>query len=245
MADSAPTVVVGVDGSKAATDAARWAVDEAVSRDIPLRLVYVVAPPDSQPRWVHDGRLAAARAVLHDARRAVEATGEQVKIEGEILWGSPLVKLMEESRSAAMICVGSIGLNHAARGVGSLSANLAASALCPVAVIRRPAGRPATAELGRVIVPADNAILAGAGGYVVKDVKGMELSCAIKDVAAGRSLLDTQAAAATMARLWWIIENSDELSAFDDRERTLLGLLGDGLTNRQIADRTLLGEDVV
>ncbi|WP_304528396.1 response regulator transcription factor [Mycobacterium sp. E796] len=88
-------------------------------------------------------------------------------------------------------------------------------------------------------------ILAGASGYVVKDVKGMELACAIKDVGAGRSLLHTQAAAALMARLWWTIENSDELWAFNDRERTLLKLLGDGLTNRQIADRTLLAEDVV
>jgi two-component system, NarL family, response regulator DevR len=40
-----------------------------------------------------------------------------------------------------------------------------------------------------------NAILAGASGYVVKDIRGMELACAIKDVGAGRSLLDTQAAA--------------------------------------------------
>jgi nucleotide-binding universal stress UspA family protein len=161
MLHSAPTVVVGVDGSKAATEAARWAVDEAVSRDIPLRLVYVIASPDTQPRWAHDGRLAGARAVLHDARRAVEATGEQVKVEAEILWGTPLAKLMEESRSAAMICVGSIGLNHAARGVGSVSASLAASALCPVAVIRRPAGTPVTARVGRVIVAADNAVALG------------------------------------------------------------------------------------
>lgn len=90
-----------------------------------------------------------------------------------------------------------------------------------------------------------NAILAGASGYVVKDVKGMELASAIKQVGAGRSLLDTHAAAALMARLWWTIENGDGLWALNDRERTLLGLLGDGLTNRQIADRTLLAEDAV
>jgi two-component system response regulator DevR len=90
-----------------------------------------------------------------------------------------------------------------------------------------------------------DAILAGGSGFVVKDIRGMELACAIKDVGAGRTLLDTGAAAAMMARLWGIIENSDGLSAFNDRERTLLALLGDGLTNRQIADRTLLAEDVV
>ncbi len=157
MGDSAPTVVVGVDGSKAAIAGARWAVAEAVSRDIPLRLVYVIEPSGSQPAGDREGRLAAARSVLDDARRAVEATGEPAKIETEILWGTPLTKLMEESRSAAMICVGSIGLSHAARGVGSLSANLAASALCPVAVIRRPPGRRVTAKVSRVTVQADNA----------------------------------------------------------------------------------------
>lgn len=90
-----------------------------------------------------------------------------------------------------------------------------------------------------------DAILAGASGYVVKDIKGMELTCAIRDVGAGRSLLDTRAAAALMAKLWRITESGDGLWDFDDRERALLGLLGDGLTNSQIADRTSLAEEVV
>jgi nucleotide-binding universal stress UspA family protein len=155
MLHSAPTVVVGVDGSKAASNAACWAVDEAVSRDIPLRLVCVIESSHSSPAMANEGRLAAARSVLYDAQRAVEATGKPVKIETEILRGRPLTKLMRESRSAAMICVGCIGVNHANRGVGSLSAALAASALCPVAVIRRPAGPPATAQVSRVVVQAD------------------------------------------------------------------------------------------
>ncbi len=157
MGDSAPSVVVGVDGSKAAIAAARWAVDEAVSRDIPLRLVYVIEPSESQATGDREGPLATARSALQDARRAVEATGQPAKVETEILWGKPLASMIEESRSAAMMCVGSIGLNHAAHGVGSLSASLAASALCPVAVIRRPSGRRAAAKVSRVTVQADNA----------------------------------------------------------------------------------------
>lgn len=157
MGDSAPSVVVGVDGSKAAVAAARWAVDEAVSRDIPLRLIYVIEPSERQAAGDREGRLATARSALQDARRAVEATGQPAKVEAEILWGKPLASMMEESRSAVMMCVGSIGLNHAAHGVGSLSASLAASALCPVAVIRRPSGRRAAARVGRVTVQADNA----------------------------------------------------------------------------------------
>ncbi len=49
-ANSLPTVVVGVDGSKAAINAAQWAVDEAVHRDIPLRLVHVIDPLDFSAR---------------------------------------------------------------------------------------------------------------------------------------------------------------------------------------------------
>ena len=82
--------------------------------------------------------------------------GNSVKIESEVLRGKPLTELMEQSRSAAMICVGSIGLNHAHNGVGSVSAALAASALCPVAVIQRPVGQPATPTISRVVVQADN-----------------------------------------------------------------------------------------
>ncbi len=89
------------------------------------------------------------------------------------------------------------------------------------------------------------ATLAGGSGYVVKDIRGMELAGAIKDVGAGRSLLDTGASAALMGRLWQLMESSDGLWAFNDRERALLGLLGDGLTNKQIAERTSLAEDVV
>ena len=62
-----------------------------------------------------------------------------------------------------------------------------------------------------------DAILAGASGYVVKDIKGMELAQAIKDVGAGRSLLDNRAAAALMAKLRGEAERSDPLSACPSR----------------------------
>lgn len=90
-----------------------------------------------------------------------------------------------------------------------------------------------------------DAILAGASGYVVKDIKGMELAQAIKDVGAGRSLLDNRAAAALMAKLRGTAERSDPLSGLTDQERVLLGLLGEGLTNKQIAARMFLAEKTV
>ena len=89
------------------------------------------------------------------------------------------------------------------------------------------------------------AILAGASGYVVKDIKGMELAQSVKEVGAGRSLLDNRAAAALMAKLRGAAEHSDPLSGLSDQERVLLDLLGEGLTNKQIAARMFLAEKTV
>ena len=90
-----------------------------------------------------------------------------------------------------------------------------------------------------------DAILAGASGYVVKDIKGMELARAIKDVGAGRSLLDNRAAAALMAKLRESAEQSDPLAGLTAQERTLLALIGEGLTNKQIAARMFLAEKTI
>lgn len=90
-----------------------------------------------------------------------------------------------------------------------------------------------------------DAILAGASGYVVKDIKGMELARAVKDVGAGRSLLDNRAAAALMSKLRDATEKQDPLSGLTEQERALLGLLSEGLTNKQIANRMFLAEKTV
>ncbi|MCG7632113.1 response regulator transcription factor [Gordonia McavH-238-E] len=91
-----------------------------------------------------------------------------------------------------------------------------------------------------------DAILAGASGYVIKDITGMELARAITEVGAGRSLLDNRAAAALMDRLR---ARQDAAKPVDDglseQDRTLLALLGEGLTNRQIAARMHLAEKTV
>jgi nucleotide-binding universal stress UspA family protein len=154
---SAPAVVVGIDGSRAAIHAALWAVDEAISRDTPLRLVHVIDP--LQTSGVSECGNIGARSALFDAYRAIDVTGKQVKIEAEVLWGRPLTKLMQESRSAAMICVGSIGLNHARRIGGTVAAALAGSALCPVAVIHRPPDASASPQVRGVVVEVDNGVV--------------------------------------------------------------------------------------
>ena len=91
-----------------------------------------------------------------------------------------------------------------------------------------------------------DAILAGASGYVVKDIKGMELARTIKDVGAGRSLLDNRAATALMAKPRDRLSvPTAEQAGLTERERTLLNLLGEGLTNKQIADRMFVAEQTV
>ncbi|MCC3331432.1 response regulator [Nocardia abscessus] len=89
-----------------------------------------------------------------------------------------------------------------------------------------------------------DAVRAGASGYVVKDIKGMELARAIKEVGAGRSLLDDNAAS-SMQRLRADTDRDGPLAGLTDQERRLLDLLGEGLTNRQIAERMFLAEKTV
>ena len=103
---SPPSVVVGLDGSRSALDAALWAVDEAVSRDIPLRLVYAVDPDDSAGSDPQDAArdLAAAEIAVRYAFTAVESTEKPVKIEVEICRPGPTRALIDASRSAAMLC---------------------------------------------------------------------------------------------------------------------------------------------
>ena len=91
-----------------------------------------------------------------------------------------------------------------------------------------------------------DAIMAGASGYVVKDITGMELAKAVADVGRGRSMLDNRAAAVLMDRLRRRPEEEPgPLAALTPQEQTLLTLLGEGLTNRQIAERMHLAEKTV
>jgi two-component system response regulator DevR len=91
-----------------------------------------------------------------------------------------------------------------------------------------------------------DAILAGASGYVVKDIRSLELIDAIREVGAGKSLLDNRAAAALMHKLRDEAEaKTGPLASLTEQERKLLELVGEGLTNRQIAARMFLAEKTV
>lgn len=90
-----------------------------------------------------------------------------------------------------------------------------------------------------------NAILAGAGGYVIKDIKGLQLISAVHEISDGRSLLDNRAAATLMAKLRAEVPGRGPLGGLTDGERALLDLISEGLTNRQISERMSLAEKTV
>jgi DNA-binding NarL/FixJ family response regulator len=90
-----------------------------------------------------------------------------------------------------------------------------------------------------------DAIMAGAAGYVLKQIRGTDLVGAVRTVAAGRSLLDPEAASRVMARMRDQSHRSDPLAALTGQERKILELIGEGLTNRQIGERLFLAEKTV
>ncbi len=91
-----------------------------------------------------------------------------------------------------------------------------------------------------------DAIMAGASGYVLKDIRGSELLAAVRDVAAGRSLLDPVATARVLERLrGGAAKPDDRLSSLTEQERRILLLIGEGLTNRVIGERLHLAEKTI
>ncbi len=90
-----------------------------------------------------------------------------------------------------------------------------------------------------------DAIMAGASGYVLKEIRGNDLVDAIRQVAAGKSLLDPAATQRVLDRLRKGEQHDDRLDGLSDQERRILELIGDGLTNRQIGETMHLAEKTV
>ncbi|MDT0304923.1 response regulator transcription factor [Streptomonospora wellingtoniae] len=88
-------------------------------------------------------------------------------------------------------------------------------------------------------------VMAGASGYVLKQIHGSDLVGAIRTVAAGESLLDPRSTARIMRRIREDAERRDPLAALSEQERRIFALIGEGLTNRQIGERIFLAEKTV
>lgn len=169
-----PCVVVGIDGSRSAVDAAVWAVEEAVSRDTPLRLVYAIDPADNGSDHEDAARaLATAEIAIRQAFTAVQASEQPVRIELEVVQDKPIHALVAASQSAAMVCIGAVGITHAGQGVGSTAAAVAKAAHCPVAIVRSAAS---TSRVGILVefdgTPNSSAVLQiGVDEARLRDVK--------------------------------------------------------------------------
>ena len=89
------------------------------------------------------------------------------------------------------------------------------------------------------------AIMAGAAGYLLKQIRGTDLVDAVRRVSAGQSLLDPGVTARVLERLRTGPETDERLARLTDQERRILDLIAEGMTNRQIAERVHLAEKTV
>jgi len=161
-------IVVAVDGSAPSDAAIRWAAAEAAMRNAPLTLLHVIAPGlspwglgYSMAPLPHDyGELQRedGQRVLESARRVVAegiAPGTHVEVSSELVVATPVPTLVDVTKDAKLIVVGSQGQGAWRRGLfGSVSTALVHHAHCPVAVIRDPAEAPTVAR-GPVVVGID------------------------------------------------------------------------------------------
>ena len=90
-----------------------------------------------------------------------------------------------------------------------------------------------------------DAIMAGASGYVLKEIRGNDLVDAIRQVAGGKSLLDPAATQRVLDRLRRGEQHDSRLDGLSDQERRILELIGEGMTNRQIGESMHLAEKTV
>jgi two-component system, NarL family, response regulator DevR len=90
-----------------------------------------------------------------------------------------------------------------------------------------------------------DAIMAGASGFILKQVKSEEIVQAVRFVAKGQSLLDPAVTGRVLDRLRNGPEEDERLARLSPRERNILELIADGLTNRQISERIHLAEKTV
>jgi nucleotide-binding universal stress UspA family protein len=155
-------ILVGVDGSVSAKHAARWAAAEAARRGMGLRLVHACVFPPLVPdddlyleqvrqqgrRW-----LAEAGAVARDAAPEIEP-------DDELMVGSPSGILVEASRSAELVVVGSRGIGgFRSMLVGSVAVTLAAHGHCPLVMVRGRTVDDPPPERGPVVLGLDGSAL--------------------------------------------------------------------------------------
>lgn len=134
------TIVVGIDGSDAAENALRWAVEEARLRDAKVRVVHAWSYP--QVSTYHEAAHVLRIPFAEEAKSLLDATVEKVddqgiEIEKSVVEGAPAEALVEASSDAAMLVVGSRGLGgFSGLLLGSVSQQCAHHASCALVIVR-------------------------------------------------------------------------------------------------------------
>ncbi|MEO3784355.1 universal stress protein [Actinocorallia sp. B10E7] len=152
-------IIVGADGSEPAYAAVEWAATEAVRRGLRLRIVFVLAPwllePLPEPgadrlrRSLRDG----GQEVLRQASIRAASRAPEVKLETELIPGSPVQALLKEAEDAPMLVVGGRGLGEfSGLLLGSAANQVALYARCPVVVVRHTE----ETERGEIVVGVDD-----------------------------------------------------------------------------------------
>ena len=156
-------VIVAVDGSPASDNAVRWAANTAMKRNIPLRL----AASYSMPQFLYAEGMIPPQEVFDDLQRETLKTVDRareialevapdLRIGHAVAEGSPIDMLLEMSREATMVVMGSRGLNGLSGLVlGSVSAAVVSHAYCPVVVVREDNAVTDANKYGPVVVGVD------------------------------------------------------------------------------------------
>ncbi|WP_410582552.1 universal stress protein [Amycolatopsis sp. lyj-108] len=155
-------IVVGVDGSTSAAQAARWAAREAARRSAPLVIVHASAPvPVAVPHAMALGPYRHAleeqgRQWLAEATAAVKETAPDVMVSTELSIGGAAEQLIGRSASAELVALGSRGLGgFTGLMVGSIAAAVATHGHCPVVVVRGADAQTEPRQDGPVVVGMD------------------------------------------------------------------------------------------
>lgn len=182
-----PAILVGVDGSPSSNAAVDWAARDAALHNLPLTLVHVLAPPvvmtfpetpmpPGYTEWQHE----QGERHLRQAVKIAEAHGAGLRVQAETVVGSTVPMLVDASREAARLVVGSRGLGRLRRSLlGSVSSSLVRHAHCPVAVIHE--GPPEGCQLpdtAPVVVGIDGSPVSEAATAVAFEeasLRGVEL----------------------------------------------------------------------
>ncbi|MQA06662.1 MAG: universal stress protein, partial [Streptosporangiales bacterium] len=144
MAQEPAPIVVGIDGSEDGLQAVRWAAREAALRGHALRIVHAFiwpmmnVPLGPSPVGPQEGGLRhEAEGFVGEAIALARSTAPDVAITGDIVTGSAVPTLVDESHHAELVVVGSRGLGgFSGLLVGSVGVGTAAHASCPVVIVR-------------------------------------------------------------------------------------------------------------